>query len=179
MGQTQINLRVDEDTKQEWDEAVETHPEATSLSHLIRLSVNREISGSHDSAEPTEVDLTPVIREMDDVKHALSDLTDRIDGLEVMADQSDELQEATLEVLRLLPGGTSEEIRNRELPHGTPEERALTTGTEPSILDVLLEKGYDELTIREAFTRALQITGVDKVETENGVTRYHFREGYK
>jgi hypothetical protein len=42
-----------------------------------------------------------------------------------------------------------------------------------------MDKGYDELTIRDAFTRALQIAGVEKVETESGATRYHFREGYK
>jgi Arc/MetJ-type ribon-helix-helix transcriptional regulator len=45
----QINIALDEGQKQKWKNRVEEEGEYSSLSQLIRTSVERELSGRHDS----------------------------------------------------------------------------------------------------------------------------------
>ncbi|WP_257300274.1 hypothetical protein [Haloarchaeobius sp. FL176] len=45
----QLNMTLDEGQKEEWKEAVEEDNRFSSLSQLIRTSVERELSGGHDS----------------------------------------------------------------------------------------------------------------------------------
>lgn len=41
-------VKVPESMAEEWEQYVEENPEADSISHLIRLSVNKEINDGHD-----------------------------------------------------------------------------------------------------------------------------------
>lgn len=51
-----IAFRVSADTKESWVQAVEDSPEYDSLTHLIRLSVEREIAGSSGQVSGDTVD---------------------------------------------------------------------------------------------------------------------------
>jgi len=55
MAKQRVNLRVDEDTKREWDEYVEESAEYSSLSQLIRAVVNAEVR-TDDRDGPSDSD---------------------------------------------------------------------------------------------------------------------------
>lgn len=83
---TQVNVKLPVSMKKDWEEYVEDNEEATSISHLIRLSVQREINdesrGSVDvSADDldVDVDVTPLEDRMAAVEDTLEELTERVD----------------------------------------------------------------------------------------------------
>ena len=102
-----VNLRVTEDRKERWTDAVEERG-VSSLADLIRLSVENELEGRHDSRRaeqaPDAPDLTAVgdrfdalesrmaatAERLDDVADAVADLTESSagDGGETTEDTS-------------------------------------------------------------------------------------------
>lgn len=48
MALTQINVRLDEEQKEEWEEAIEESRRFTTLSGLVRAAVEAELIGEHD-----------------------------------------------------------------------------------------------------------------------------------
>jgi Arc/MetJ-type ribon-helix-helix transcriptional regulator len=104
MGETTtVAFRIDESIKKEWEEAVES-PEYNSLSHLIRLSVQKEISDTNSGAKNTEsgeeangeiIDsLNKLEREIDSIQNEVSALS-REDEAETLYD----LEQVLLEIL--------------------------------------------------------------------------------
>jgi Arc/MetJ-type ribon-helix-helix transcriptional regulator len=104
MGETTtVAFRIDESIKKEWEEAVES-PEYNSLSHLIRLSVQKEISDTGSGGKGTEgsveadgeiIDsLNKLEREVDSIQNEVSALS-REDEAETLYD----LEQVLLEIL--------------------------------------------------------------------------------
>jgi len=103
--QVRINLLVEADRKARWQEAVETSPEYNNLSHLIRSSVERELStdtesGHAPAAEPGE--------STGELRSSIEDLRGELEGvatdLERLRDDVDtgapiDLQRTLLEVI--------------------------------------------------------------------------------
>lgn len=69
----QINLLVDESQKDRWDAYVENTAEVSSLSHLIRLSVERQLSDSDDDSR-TMGETTAVSERIDSLEATIEDL---------------------------------------------------------------------------------------------------------
>ncbi|GAA0298656.1 hypothetical protein [Halarchaeum salinum] len=82
---SQINFRVDVQTKREWDEYVSETPEVDSLSHLLRLSVSREMAeGSEGEIGDTENDFSglDIVGEIrSEINPKLEDIQATVDGL--------------------------------------------------------------------------------------------------
>ncbi|WP_251343407.1 hypothetical protein [Haloplanus halophilus] len=74
-----IAFRVDETQKQKWESAVDDSDEYDSLSHLIRLSVSRELGDAYGtgSAETTSGNRDS----LGDIESLLTRLDGKIDGL--------------------------------------------------------------------------------------------------
>lgn len=68
----QVNVALREEEKDQWEQHVEENPNAENLSHLIRLSVAKEISGGGGSEKPT----------VDGDIDALADKLDSLEGLD-------------------------------------------------------------------------------------------------
>lgn len=67
----QINFSIDEELKKEWEDEVESSPDYSSVSHLIRLSVNKEIRGASPDLIreiKTDIDTSEIENKIDELK---------------------------------------------------------------------------------------------------------------
>jgi len=101
---TTVSFRIAESVKQDWEDAAQ-RPEYESLSHLIRLSVLREISdeGAHGGAQ-TERDHGQdgeVIESLNRIESIVTDVQDEMSATarEVRAENSFDLEQVLLELL--------------------------------------------------------------------------------
>lgn len=80
----QINIRIDESKKEDWCEYADESAESTSLSHLMRLAVEREIAGnySHEANKDVDVDLSPVLSRIEELDNTVSTMAAQMDALE-------------------------------------------------------------------------------------------------
>ncbi|WP_435335173.1 hypothetical protein [Haloarchaeobius sp. TZWWS8] len=104
---TTVAFRIDEAVKKEWEEAAES-PEYNSLSHLIRLSVQREIAGSGSSTTPT--DEVPgadeeVLHSLTHIENMVEEVKDEIDaiGRETSSVARFDFEQVLLEILPTAP----------------------------------------------------------------------------
>ncbi len=129
---TQVNLKLPISQKRDWEQYVDETEEATSLSHLIRLSVEREISDEHQStfeADTSDLDVQieteTIERRLDSLENIVREISGKIDALETsqLAD-TDEVQEIADFIYDTIPRRSAEvEHRDGEM---TPEEIAQT-----------------------------------------------------
>lgn len=81
---TQINLVVDQSQKDEWEAYAEESEECTSLSHLIRLAVSREIHRDDErggDSSVTNVDFSGIDERFDSVEQRIGDLAAQVQTL--------------------------------------------------------------------------------------------------
>lgn len=76
-----MSLRVPEERKEAWEDAVENSVEYTNLSDLIRKSVERELSDAPDpdAATAVDVDLGEVTDRLDEMQDQLDRLNRKMD----------------------------------------------------------------------------------------------------
>jgi antitoxin component of RelBE/YafQ-DinJ toxin-antitoxin module len=103
---TTVAFRIDESVKQEWEKAAEG-PEYDSLSHLIRLSVQREIA--EEQTQRTEVPNdthgdSEVLQSLTRIERVMTDMQDEVEALgrESRAEELYDLEQVLLEVLPTL-----------------------------------------------------------------------------
>ncbi|WP_254273739.1 hypothetical protein [Haloarcula marina] len=103
---TQVNIRIDETKKEDWCEYAEESAEYTSLSHLMRLAVEREMAGTHspESAQDAEVDLAPLLSRIEELDDTVSTMAAQMDALETgqFAD-SEEIDEMADRLYDIIP----------------------------------------------------------------------------
>jgi hypothetical protein len=89
-----VALRVASSVKERWEQEAEESPEYDSLSHLIRLSVQKEIEGKHaeigtgaDAGTDTETSqevlsaINTLRGEMEDIRTQLGDVTREVEAM--------------------------------------------------------------------------------------------------
>jgi|AntDeeMetagen681_2_1112603.scaffolds.fasta_scaffold06036_3 translation elongation factor EF-1beta len=69
-----IGFRIDPETKKEWMKYVEKS-DHKDLSHLIRVSVNREITNEEDSPESVDIDLSGVEDDISEIRGSINKLS--------------------------------------------------------------------------------------------------------
>lgn len=109
---TQVNVKLPLSQKRNWEQYVEGNEEATSLSHLIRLAVEREIGESQPSnqsgIDPDEMDLTvdlePVEQRLNQIENTLDRFIDVVEAIETeqIADE-DEIEQIADEIYDTMP----------------------------------------------------------------------------
>lgn len=105
----QVNMRVSQAQKDDWEAFVENHPEANSLSHLVRMSVQKEIArethemeASADASVGGTEEMAEALDRLDRVDHRLEDIDGRL--TEIRHEQSEnaqQIEEATTYLLSL------------------------------------------------------------------------------
>lgn len=103
---TTKTVKVPSSKAEEWDSYVEDNPEVDSISHLIRLSVERELQGkyekpqtlSDDSDDAASGEVLTVLRQL---QTGMNDLQERMNALERVgeAEASYDLQKAVFSFL--------------------------------------------------------------------------------
>lgn len=129
---TQVNVKLPVAMKREWEDYVEETEEATSVSHLIRLAVQREISdesrGAADvelSSEKVDVDveLDSVHTRLDQMENTLTEVRDTVTAMETgrIADE-EQIEEIADRIYDTMPQRTTERIE--DAPDLRPREVA-------------------------------------------------------
>lgn len=108
----QISLRIDDDKKQDWKEAIKQNDEYDSLTHLIELAVHHELQDNwvllsqvNAFAEGIEFDTTELTTSIDDIFNEVRSLSDQMDQIEAVSEvmQREELRDVALEANNVLP----------------------------------------------------------------------------
>lgn len=128
-----------QEQRDDWDQYVEDHPEASSISHLIRLSVKKEMEGLHGgekgdqsggTGEEVVERLSEVIEHNQAVMSHLENLQTRMRQVENAVGEDPEILDLKNEVFAVLP--SPDEVETYTEQHGHFAEWAgMTLGTEP------------------------------------------------
>jgi len=146
---TTVAFRVDESVKQEWEDAADS-PEYDSLSHLIRLSVQKEIADTetaHTEAQ-TKVEVaedSEVLQSLNRIERVVEDVQDEVEavGRESRAGELYDLEQVLLEVLPTAPESYHPgegESANIEDANATPHDIAGKIGADTSDVSDALER---------------------------------------
>lgn len=156
-----IGFRIDSETKQSWQEAVDESAEYRSLTHLICLAVEEELrdgDGGDASAAEVDVDLSRFHDRFDSIQRQLDTIEDRADEIYVLTrdDQSAEIMEIVGEVLDLIPEPEDVEQLLSQDPgkYDDPYEKVRRTGKVAGIFEILCGLGdYPQAEVRQAVER--------------------------
>ena len=106
---TTVAFRIDESRKSEWESAAEG-PEYDSLSHLIRLAVEREIAESGTASRNAPADTEgisdqEVLESLNRIERATEDIQEEVKavGREEQAGRYYDLEQVLLEILPTAP----------------------------------------------------------------------------
>lgn len=120
MPQTTVALRVPESKKEEWEQIVSESPEYDSVSHLIRLAVQKEITGESDRRESATNDDTgdtsEVLSELQRLQGGFERIEREIDALKREQEPQYDLDKILLEVLPEQPDGTRDDAMSDSGP---------------------------------------------------------------
>ena len=160
MARAQINLKMSsKEEKRRWQQYVEDNPEPDSLSHMIRLAVERYMDGSGEqpTSDRTVQDSGEVLGSLNRIETTLTDMQDRMDALE-REQEATEGYELQRVAYQLLPTRSEE-------PDGIgASEIATRIGAQPGQVRDALE------TLAEKYTAVSKFD----VETDSGEKRTRF-----
>lgn len=166
----QIHIRVTEERKQEWKGSVAASNEYKDLTHLVVAAVESELRNESDSqpprsANPVTVDLSEVHERMDDIREELTDVKDiSLDTFELVREDDEIMQIATLILDKIPEVESEEEIRNRVSESEIINERIAETGSSWLLEKNLQAEGYDVYTVHRALDKL-----VNEMETVHTV----------
>jgi hypothetical protein len=136
MTKKQINIRVEQDTKQRWDSALES-PQYDSLTHLIVLAVEKELQDEDIQASGGAGDQTEnILREeilpnLNQVENAVRNVESRVESVEQEVKRQGHEYELEKAILDVLPTRPEEDVHADEFAptieevHATLESRGI------------------------------------------------------
>jgi len=149
---TTVAFRIAEDIKQEWDDAAEG-PEYNNLSHLIRLSVQEEITGTETAETDAQAGVnlerdSEVLDSLTRLERTVEDIQDEMKAVS-RESRSEELYSLEQVLLELLPTASEDlsitEIEPEAIESGatTPRDMAARIGADTSDVADALERLAD------------------------------------
>jgi hypothetical protein len=83
---TVVSVKIPRDTKQTWEEYAEENPDVDSVSHLIRLSVMKEMNASDEPETGSSVEQAEasaeVLESLKRIQNSISEVDDRLTAIE-------------------------------------------------------------------------------------------------
>lgn len=170
---TQVNVKLPVSQKREWEAYVEENEEATSLSHLIRLSVQRQINDeTRGSAEvdlaaddlDVDVELDSVHSRLDQMEDTLAEVRDTVTAMETgqLADE-DQIKEIADRIYGTIPRRSSQmmedtpELQPREVAQDLVQEAREWMELHDYDLDDLAEGQNWDYGLVEAYRRYFNV----------------------
>lgn len=153
---TTVAFRVDEAVKQEWEEAAEG-PEYDSLSHLIRLAVQRELTDeqtTHAGTQATSEADSELLQSLNRLEREVKEIQNELGavGRETRAEELYDLEQVLLEVLPTVepssmgdwsPTEVDEENPEYDPEGETPETLAARIGAEEQAVSDALNRLHE------------------------------------
>lgn len=194
-----VNVSVEDEQKNRWEEHVEKSPEYTTLSQLVRSAIEAEIADETGS-QPLE---SPGMNEdfleqFGELKSEIRDVKDRLGRVEENVKENPELEELASEVFDILP--TKNDLRPKTTVRFAPGEgllyvpagESVVTGEQEQVPaeeasdDDLSHTGQVEAfahilgesshKIQEAVQKLSGDTAMVRSETVDGKPRYYRRK---
>lgn len=184
-----VTLKVTETQKDRWETYAEDNPEYDNLSDLVKLSVEKEMSGALDREAVEQLDVSidydDIVRAVEaglsDVNERLESVDDRLADVESTVKTNDDISKLARDIYEEMVV-VEDEAEMRELgpmvSQEVEEELAIqsTPGAWATLFDV------DEEDARRALSRAVQLfPDVEYYRTSEGPRRYyrvdHNRDG--
>ncbi|MFP9192138.1 hypothetical protein ACLI4Q_10845 [Natrialbaceae archaeon A-CW1-1] len=132
---TQINIVTSPAQKQRWQEYVE-ESEASSLSHLIRLAVEREIAREQGQSDDLDVDLSAMQDGFERLETELTTMKGDIRTL-IETQRGEQLEDLAAKVYAELPRVEDEELWMERLGLASPEEAMTDYDPDDDLEDVM------------------------------------------
>lgn len=83
---TVVSVKIPRDTKQTWEEYANENPDVDSVSHLIRLSVMKEMNASEESNAGSSIEQVEasaeVLESLKGIQNSISEIDDRLTAIE-------------------------------------------------------------------------------------------------
>lgn len=92
---SQINIKIESDQKDRWDEHAQNNPQYKSLTNLIELAVERQISQDSGDEYTIENDIDFILERLDDLKEKQETLEENQETLKSTKSTSLEIEQAT------------------------------------------------------------------------------------
>jgi len=178
----QVNIPLDPDTKSEWQEYVDEHPDYRYMSHLARGAVGNVIRG--DSSESSalgnsEGRLSDIEGMIIDLENTLSEVNNRLSNIEkALEAPEDDVLDLAGKVYEVLPeekelkGDTHDPLNPEEVPSVLEggSDTCVQTGRIAHISEYLEEERYR---VRQAIEHLQEDTHLIKSLVMDGETRFY------
>jgi antitoxin component of RelBE/YafQ-DinJ toxin-antitoxin module len=145
---TTVAFRIDESVKSDWEDAAE-NPEYNSLSHLIRLAVQREIAETESAPRTAQADTNTednaeVLESLNRLEKVTENIQEEVEAVarEEEAERNYDLEQVLLELLPTTPGDYAPGGRDYPDPQEvgqTPRDIAGRIGADTSDVEDVLE----------------------------------------
>lgn len=176
---TTKTVKVPSSKAEEWDTHVEKNAEVDSISHLIRLSVEREIQGRYDQPQTLSDDTDDaasgeVLTALRQIQTGMSDLEERMSAIEKVdkAEASYDLKKA---IWALLPEDPEHVTPEDEIPAGVPhlpEESGAVTADK-----IARQLGADTGEVKDTLDELVESTGQIQCNDTNYDGEYYWKKG--
>jgi len=154
-----VPVRVHPETRDEWHDFVDSHPEWDSVSDLIRGSVEREKDGlytpqSAGDGQSVEVNMEPIIDHLKSIDDKVSSLDQQVQKVEHRA-SDDPISSLAMDIRDHIPTvSTVNAIKNiPESPQDPIEERISNYGRFEDIIEYYTDDDTNEYDVRKAMDR--------------------------
>lgn len=185
---TTKTVKVPESKAEEWEAYVEDNAEVDSISHLIRLSVQKEISGAYDvDTRRSDGDSTgangEILTHLRKIETAIDDVETRVAAVEGVksAEANYDIQKATFntlpeppdsEVFEVPESGASKDSSEQHTAQKHPSDFAVTSD------EIARQLGAETEDVEEALTHLRETTGqVRRVSGGPENRTYYWRKG--
>jgi hypothetical protein len=194
-----VNVSVEDEQKNRWEEHVEDSPEYTTLSQLVRSAIEAEIADEAGSQSLEGPGMNQdFLEQFGELKSEIRDVKDRLGRVEENVKQNPELEELASEVFDILP--TKDDLTPKATVWFAPSEGLLYAPVGKSVLTGEQEQvpaedvSDDELSrtgqiesfahilgesshkMQEAVEKLTGDTAMVRSETVDGEVRYYRRK---
>lgn len=177
----QINVLVDADTKEEWEQYVDDHDEYRYVTELVRHSVIKEINRDSDTAGGSSSEA--VMQELGSIQNTIGDLVERsiiidenVGEIKREVTQDPELTELANEVFRILPDDKDSVVEHKRETPGYPFQtgEVPSNGPKPSSIgEIATVLSEPELRVQEAVDQLREETYLVESIEINGEKHYY------
>lgn len=148
MRDTTVAVKISEDQKAKWESYIEENPEVESMSHLLRLAVNKELADSQATQQiqvETETEAsTELLEGLQRIEDRLNGVEGRLGAIERESEAEGPSYDLQKVVFELLP--SSAEAPNDAQPHEwavTTDDLAKKVGTNTEDIQNTLDRLID------------------------------------
>ena len=170
---SRVNLVVDNAQKERWDSAVKDSTEYSSLSHLIRQSVARELSDSQNAATAQNGRDTPTPAQPEAHTEILEQVTGTLDSMETTLS---DLDKRLTNVEKEVTATARAELKNQVFG-ALPEYDSEDSPDGKSAGEIAEEVGSDRDRVSNVLGRLEEQTGAVRVVMNEEGKQFYAREG--